>query len=238
MKSVQEHTCYYCGRPANDSSEHVPPEVFFRGVSGKNYKLPKIITVPSCTLHNKDASMIDERLAWVIADACCLASYAAMDVQQSLMASVNDRIWKDRKFSDSRLAQMGIRIFHDADDYDENGQPKQRKYDTGYIIAAEKNLRDKWSEFKVGIKKIAAGVYYHATNGIFLGEDQMDKLCIAVPDFKQIGPEISLSGLSIDVNDYFKSKLTGWEMPEWRSISSGSAKIFQCHIACNMARRH
>ncbi len=64
IKLGTEKNCYYCGAIAT-SKEHVPPKCFFpesKDVKdGKNYR-KKLITVPSCDLHNSAKSHDDEHL--------------------------------------------------------------------------------------------------------------------------------------------------------------------------------
>ena len=75
--------------------EHVPPEVIFRGASGRSFKTPEIVTVPSCIEHNAGFSADDEVLAWVM---CGLPNKneAAWAVYMHLMAPVNERVMNVR----------------------------------------------------------------------------------------------------------------------------------------------
>lgn len=218
-------SCYLCGNVADDSPDHVPPEVLFRGVDGRSYKSPEIITVPSCREHNKGASMDDEILAWVMSDAGSLQSGAGFDVFQALFATVGARIYSDRCFADERLQRLGIRILRDPKDYDGNGLPKTQEYDTDYFAHADRTLRDRWSILKRSLQKVAAGLFYHATNGQSLGALATYELSVVVPEFKQVGAAIALSGLDLDETVFFSKRLN------WQTLVSGSPDVFQCEIS-------
>ena len=218
-------SCYLCGNAADGSDDHVPPEVLFRGVGGRSYKSPEIITVPSGREHNEGASGDDELLAWVMADAASSQSGAGFDVSRALLAPVTERIYKDRNFADERLQRCGMRIFRNPNDYDENGNPKPPAYDSEYILRTKQSLRDRWAILKRSLQKVAAGLFFHATNGNSIGVLAASRLTVVVPEFKQIEPSITLSQLDWDEAAFFSKRL------HWQTIVSGSPGVFQCDIA-------
>lgn len=218
-------TCYLCGEVADDSPDHVPPEVLFRGGGARSYKSPDIINVPACREHNSGASQDDEILAIVMSHAGSLRSPAAFDVSQALLVPVSDRIFKDRNFADERLQHMGRRILRDSQDYDEDGLPKAQEYDSVYVAHAEQTLRDRWLILKRSLQKVAAGLYFHATKGQSLGSSATQKLTVVVPEFKQIGDKIVPTKLDFDDGVFFPERLS------WQRIESGSPEVFQCEIA-------
>lgn len=217
--------CYLCGKAANGPDDHVPPEVLFRGVGGRSYKRPEIITVPSCRDHNEGTSGDDEVLAWVMSDAASVQSSIGLDVYQSLLIPVSKRIHKDRSFADERLQHSGMRILRDTKDYHENGDPKMPTYDAEYIIRAEQSLRNRWAILERSLQKVAAGLFFHATNGKSLGVLATYKLMVVVPEFKQIGPTITPTGRDCDETTFFPKNLP------WQQVVSGSPEVFQCEIA-------
>lgn len=224
MTNLTGSSCYFCGNIPDGSDDHVPPEVLFKGTNGRSYKSPKIITVASCRKHNDSASQDDEILAWIMSDAGALRSHVAFDVHQALLAPVSERIHKDREFADERLAHGGIRVFRDPKDYDEHGNPKAQTYDAEYFKRAERSLREKWMVLERSLQKIAAGLFY-ASQGQSLGVIVAGRLTVVVPDFKQVGTAITLTGLNLDETTYFAKGLP------WQPIVSGSPKVFQCDIA-------
>lgn len=223
--------CYYCGGPSSGPDDHVPPEVFFRGLSGRNYKTPDIITVPSCDSHNAKFSADDESLAWIIAHAGALRSAVGMDVVQALMQPIADRAWKDREFVDVRLSLVGTRLLRDRSEYDEDGRPKQIVYDSGYVTKAESEIRERWAMVKRTLQKIAAGIYFHASRGRALGASRIASLEVVVPDFKQVREVVTLGDLTIDEASYFANFLPARKASPWVDISSGSPDVFRCQVA-------
>jgi len=217
--------CYLCGKIADGPNDHVPPEVLFRGTNGRSYKSPAIITVPSCRKHNNGASPDDEILAWIMSDAGALRSSVGSDVNQALLAPVSQRIHKDREFADQRLGHGGIRVLRDPKDYDEKGYPKAQTYDAEYFKRAEQSLQERWMVLERSLKKIAAGLFFHATQGQSLGVIEAGKLAVVVLDFKQVGTAITLTGLNLDEATYFAKELS------WQPIVSGSPEVCQCDIA-------
>jgi hypothetical protein len=224
MRSSQPR-CYFCEHAADGPADHVPPEALFRGVGGRSYKSPEIITVPSCREHNEGASADDEVLAWVMSDASSGKSSVGFDVFQALMAHVSERTHKDRNFADQRLQNIGMRLLRDSKDFDQNGSPKTPIYDAEYILRTEQTLRDRWVILERSLKKIAAGLFFHATNGNSLGINAAHRLYVVVPEFKQIGATISLTGLDSDEAAFFSKRVF------WQKIVSGSPDVFQCDIA-------
>ena len=218
-------SCYLCGTAADGSDDHVPPEVIFRGVDGRSYKSPEIITVPSCREHNEGASEDDEFLAWVMAHASSTKSRAGFDVFQALLAPVSERVYKDRSFADERLQRCGMFILRDSQDYDEDGNPNISVYDAEYVRLTEQALRDRWAILERSLKKIAAGLFFHATNGKSLGIIAIRRLEVVVPEFKQIGDTITPTRLDWDETAFFSKRVS------WQKIVSGSPEVFQCDIA-------
>jgi len=164
-------------------------------------------------------------LAWVMSDASSTTSRVGFDVFQALLAHVIERTYKDRNFADERLGRCGMRILRDSKDYDENGNPKTPAYDAEYERLTEQTLRYRWTILERSLKKIAAGLFFHATNGASLGVLATDKLEVVVPEFKQIGTTISLAGLDFDEATFFSRRL------HWQKVVSGSPEVFQCDIA-------
>lgn len=218
-------TCYLCGEVADDPDDHVPPEVLFRGEGGRSYKSPEIVKVPSCREHNSGASQDDELLAYVMSDGGALTSQAAFDISQALLAPVSERIHTNRDFSDKRLQHMGMRILRDPKDYDEKGAPKAQEFDAEYVARVEQILRERWVILERSLQKVAAGLYFHATNGMSLGSLATRKLIVVGPEFKQIGAEIALTKFDLREVDFFSKRLP------WQKIESGSPEVFQCEIA-------
>jgi hypothetical protein len=217
--------CYFCGNPADGADDHVPPEVLFRGMNGRSYKSPQIITVPSCHKHNDGASNDDEVLAWVMSDAGGVGSNAAIDVFQALHVHVSDRIYNDRSFADERLKRIGVRVLRDPTDYDENGAPKRIVYDAESLRRSEHALRERWMILERNFQKIAAGLFFYATKGNHLGVAAVDSLEVVVPSFKQFGETITYGEFEIDEATFFSRR------PPWREIASGSPDVFRCTIA-------
>ncbi|MBW9234064.1 hypothetical protein JQK62_17570 [Leptospira santarosai] len=59
MKNIEKY-CYWCGDAAT-SREHVPPKGLFNELGNSNLK-----TVPSCTKHNEDFKLLDERFRFYL----------------------------------------------------------------------------------------------------------------------------------------------------------------------------
>jgi hypothetical protein len=208
----------------------VPPEVLFRGMN-RSYKSPEIIKVPSCREHNEGASHDDELLAWVISDAASAGGTAGFDVFQALLAPVRDRIYSNRTFADARLQRIGVRVFLDPKDYDENGSPKRRVYDGEYFRRSEESLRERCMIVQRSLRKIAAGLFFHATN-CCLGPETANSLEIVVPTFKQIGETINHAEAAMDETTFFSSKVTP------RDIVSGSPEVFKYTLAQRSGSKH
>jgi hypothetical protein len=163
-----------------------------------------------------------------MSDAGALRSRAGMDVYQALLSPVSERIHKDREFADERLGHGGIRILRDPKDYNEDGDPKVRTYDAEYVKRIERSLRYRWTVLARGLRKVAAGLFFHATQGQSLGVLGASRLTVVAPDFKQVGDTITLTGFDLDETTYFAA--VGKRLP-WRSIVSGSPEVFECDFA-------
>ena len=64
--SREPNICYWCGKPVDGRNrEHVPPRCLFPEAKRNN-----LITVPSCTDHNQNFNMLDERFKFAILAGC------------------------------------------------------------------------------------------------------------------------------------------------------------------------
>lgn len=227
--------CYYCGKEANDSPDHVPPEVLFRGGSGQSFKTPEILTVPSCTTHNRDASSDDESFAWILSHSAT-GSNAATSVSQGLLLGIHDRAHSNPAFFDERFDLFGCRILRSADDYDSDGHPKTRFPDkASMLVRLGLNLQRRDLVDRV-IARVAAGVYFHISGGRPLGLEHISRLVIRSPDMHWTEAEIFGQVPVVPEQEYFSSQLTGWRIPAWRSMASGSEQVFQVQVALDQSR--
>ncbi len=220
--------CYLCGQPSSGPPDHVPPQLLFCGFL-KDYRVPPVLAVPSCPAHNGQASDVDEVLAWILLSGAI--GNAALDVERALSQPLIERLHSHREFVDTRLAHSGTRVFRDAKDYDELGEPKRRVLDAEYIDKVETKLRKGWGTVKQGIGKISAGIFHHATERrLWLGVSRVETLRIVIPSFKQCEPTVLLTPPNIDEAAFFAEFDHPSRNRAWRELTSGSPEVFRCRI--------
>lgn len=66
--------------------------------------------------------------------------------------------------------------------------------------------------------------------------DNIRKLTMHSPDCKWTEAEIFSQEPPILEQDFLASTLTGWRIPEWRSVASGSEQVFSARIALDKSR--
>jgi len=230
MKKSSAEGCFFCGRPADDASDHVPPEVLFRGASGRDYKIPSIIKVPACRAHNRDMSGEDEALAWFL--TAKTSNNAGADVLIALTFAAAKMRKLDYGEAVKRFERQGIRFRDPSEVYDVDGKSHRIEYTQEYFrLTHEKLLRD-WQQFVRAIQKIAAGLHFHVTNPpVILGPPLVGLLRVFSPDAKPIDPVRKLTPDYVNEAVFFRSSAEKWGAPKWVTITSGSPDVFICEHA-------
>lgn len=236
MARVGDRRCYWCGEPADDVDDLVPPEVLFDAGPDHNYKTPAIITVPSCKTHNADTSADDDGFAWVVSSAAILgASQAATVVNKHLLSKISGkRLW-DRNFTDPRLAHLGVKIIRSASDCDANGNALTSLSGDTKLDDARAHVRDEIEASYRTVRKISAGLLFHAT-GAVESVGTRRTAAVHINGFKKILPngEINPGPPPVEDAEFF----SGFPpISQWQSVVSGSALVFQSRVVLLGKRR-
>lgn len=145
-------TCYMCDSIAT-SKEHIPPKAVFpkqKDLLGEISLRKKLITVPSCELHNNCKSMDDEYLVF-----CLATCFHGNEIKEQLFSSKITRAIDRRPqtYSDFLANYQKIMLKH----------PDGKIEHTG---AYSVNLK----RFNSVLSHIACGLFYHHTGTKWRGE--------------------------------------------------------------------
>ena len=146
-------TCYMCDQQAN-TVEHAPPKCIFPEKKdvppGKDYR-KKLVTVPSCELHNTATSRDDEYLLYMLS-----ASITASDVGlNQFLTKVQRAAERSPALASSMLVSSDpVKIFHED----------TKEWKDAYGIQVEGNRLD------LVFKKIASALYFHEKKFRFSGQ--------------------------------------------------------------------
>ncbi len=141
----KEERCYWCGDVAT-SREHIPPRGLFRAIKGHK----RLITVPSCSLHNENKSDLDNYFVATLG---------------GMMAPFNE---ERMKFANERLSLMASHYRGSLNDF--FGGEAASIWVPGLKFTGGVIHQINMGNISVSLEGIARGLWYHSYNEVFRGE--------------------------------------------------------------------